>query len=97
MPGKMMKRGGMSDSGYGGDIPSPRQSYEGRSRRPSSAGGERDAMIRAYMSRMQPEGISQEEIDMYNRPAMDINDAFFGPDRERFDIIEFLMGLMGRR
>ena len=41
--------------------------------------------------------MSQEEIDMYNRPAMDINDAFFGPDRKRFDVVEFLMGLMGRR
>ena len=82
---------------FGGSIPSPRQSYEMPSRRPSSAGGNRDAMIRAYMARMQPEGISQEEIDMYNRPAMDINDAFFGPDRKRFDVVEFLMGLMGRR
>lgn len=97
MPGKMMKRGGMSDSGYGGDIPSPRQSYEGLDRRPSSAGGDRDAMIRAYMSRIEmPEEMgSTVPGEGMNRPAMDINDAFFGPDRKRFDIVEFITNLIG--
>lgn len=40
--------------------------------------------------------MTTEETALYNRPADDINDAFFGPDRERFDIIEFIMGLIGR-
>ena len=80
---------------FGGSIPSPRQSYDEPSRRPSSAGGDRDAMIRAYMTR--PEMGSTAPGEGMNRPAMDINDAFFGPDRERFDVVEFLMGLMGRR
>jgi hypothetical protein len=100
MPGKMMKRGGMSDSNYGGDIPSPRQSYDEPPRRPSSAGGDRDArnraaMMESYMRR--PEMGSTVPGEGMNRPAMDINDAFFGPDRKRFDVVEFLMGLMGRR
>jgi hypothetical protein len=95
MPGKMKN--------YGGDLPSPRQSYEAMSRRPSSAGGERDARIRAYMSRMQEPGMSDvpgmtpEEIAPYNQPAMDINDVFFGPNRKRFDIVEFIANLVGGR
>ena len=36
-------------------------------------------------------GMTTEEMAPYNRPADDINDAFFGPNRERFDIIDFLM------
>ena len=96
MPGKMMKRGGMSDSGYGGDIPSPRQSYEGLERRPSSAGGQRVALIRAYMARSEtPEMGSTVPGEGMNKPAMDINDAFFGPDRKRFDIVEFITNLIG--
>jgi hypothetical protein len=64
------------------------------------------ARVMAIQSRMQmPEeprvrdmpDMSVEEMAPYNRPADNINDAFFGPDRERFDVIEFLMGLMGRR
>jgi hypothetical protein len=40
-------------------------------------------------------GMSQEEIDMFNKPQMDINDAFFGPDNgERFDIIAFITNLL---
>lgn len=87
-------------------IPSPRQSYEKRSRRPSSAGGDRDArnraaMMESYMARpeMAPmirPGMPQEEIDMYNKPQMDINDAFFGPDNgERFNVMEFLTRIFG--
>ena len=88
MPGKMKN--------YGGDIPSPRQSYEGLERRPSSAGGQRDALIRAYMARSEtPEMGSTVPGEGMNKPAMDINDAFFGPDRKRFDIVEFIMGLIG--
>jgi hypothetical protein len=94
MPGKMMN--------YGGDIPSPRQSYEGLERRPSSAGGDRDArnraaMMESYMSR--PEMGSTVPGEGMNKPAMDINDAFFGPDRKPFqwtDIIDFLMNFTGR-
>jgi hypothetical protein len=64
------------------------------------------ARAMAIQSRMQmPEeprvrdmpNMSVEEMAPYNRPADDINDAFFGPDRKRFDVVEFLMGLMGRR
>ena len=76
-------------------IPSPRQSYEGLERRPSSAGGQRDALIRAYMARSEtPEMGSTVPGEGMNRPAPDINDAFFGPDRKPFqwtDIIDFLM------
>ncbi len=96
---------------FGGSIPSPRQSYEMPSRRPSAAGGdrmerERIAQLRSLLGQM---GMPTPPIpgvsDMgstvpgegMNRPAPDINDAFFGPDRERFDVVEFLMGLMGRR
>ena len=92
MPGKMKN--------YGGDIPSPRQSYDASGRRPSGAGGDRDARSRALMARpeMAPmirPGMPQEEIDMYNKPQMDINDAFFGPDNgERFDIIAFISNLL---
>jgi hypothetical protein len=90
MPGKMKN--------YGGDIPSPRQSYEGLERRPSSAGGDRDArnraaMMESYMSR--PEMGSTVPGEGMNKPAMDINDAFFGPDRKRFDIVEFITSLIG--
>ena len=75
---------------YGGDIPSPRQSYDAPPRRPSSAGGDRDAMIRA------PEEMgSTVPGEGMNKPAMDINDAFFGPDRKRFDIVEFITNLIG--
>lgn len=96
MPGMMMKRGGMSDSGYGGDIPSPRQKGDRSGRRPSSAGGDRDAIMRAYMARMEvPDEMgSTVPGEGMNQPAMDINDAFFGPDRERFDIVEFITNLL---
>ena len=80
---------------FGGTIPSPRQSYDEPSRRPSSAGGQRDALIRAYMARSEnPEMGSTVPGEGMNRPAPDINDAFFGPDRKPFqwtDIIDFLM------
>jgi len=61
------------------------------------------ARAMAIQSRMQmPEeprvrdmpNMSVEEMAPYNRPADDINDAFFGPDRKPFqwtDIIDFLM------
>ena len=91
-------------------IPSPRQSYDAPTRRPSSAGGDRDArnrdaMMESYMSRpemMEPEmvdsewgtirpGMSQEEIDMYNKPQMDINDAFFGPETRGMTLIDMII------
>jgi hypothetical protein len=77
----------------GGRIPSPQQSYDV------------DARSQAIMSRpemmadpefgtMRP-GMSQEEIDMFNKPQMNISDAFFGPDNgERFDIIAFITNLL---
>ena len=82
---------------FGGDIPSPRQKGGGNARRPSSAGGDRDAMIRAYMARMEmPQDMgSTVPGEGMNKPAMDINDAFFGPDRKRFDIVEFITNLIG--
>ncbi len=102
-PGALTAKGG---SGYTAPIPSPQQGYNAPTRRPSSAGGDRDARNRAIMGRpemanggMGPTAedipnMSLEEIDMYNKPQMDINDAFFGPDNgERFDIIEFLVNL----
>ena len=63
-------------------------------------------MTRAYMVAMQnavPQeptfsdipNMTPEQIAPYNKPAMDINDAFFGPDRKRFDIVEFIMNLIG--
>lgn len=96
---------------FGGNIPSPRQSYEMPSRRPGAAGGdrmerERVAQLRSLLGQMQmPVPPMPGMSDMgstvpgegMNRPAPDINDAFFGPDRKRFDVVEFLMGLMGRR
>lgn len=91
---------------FGGNIPSPRQSYEMPAPLPRSFDPGTDALLRSYMSRMEaPEeprvrdmpNMSLEEMAPYNRPADDINDAFFGPDRKRFDVVEFLMGLMGRR
>jgi hypothetical protein len=108
-PRMTRRAGGVQDSGQGGRmpqrpmsppmpggrIPSPRQSYEGLERRPSSAGGQRDALIRAYMARSEtPEMGSTVPGEGMNKPAMDINDAFFGPDRKPFqwtDIIDFLM------
>jgi hypothetical protein len=87
-PGALQARGG---SGY--------QGLDTRNMRDA-------ARVMAIQSRMQmPEeprvrdmpDMSVEEMAPYNRPADDINDAFFGPNRERFDVIEFLMGLMGRR
>ena len=100
-------------SRFGGTIPSPRQSYDVPGRRPAGEGSdrmerERVATLRALLGQMQmptppmptmrdvPD-MTPEEIAPYNQPAMDINDVFFGPDRKRFDVVEFLMGLMGRR
>ena len=109
-PRMTRRAGGVQDSGQGGRmpqrpmsppmpggrIPSPRQSYEGLERRPSSAGGQRDALIRAYMARSEtPEMGSTVPGEGMNKPAMDINDAFFGPDRKRFDIVEFITNLIG--
>jgi hypothetical protein len=86
-------------------IPSPRQSYDAPTRRPSSAGGDRDArnraaMMESYMSRpemmndpefgtMRP-GMSQEEIDMFNKPQMDIDDAFFGPETRGMTVFDMI-------
>lgn len=43
--------------------------------------------------------MTQDEIDMYNKPGMDINDAFFGPGNgERFNVMDWLRGFqMGGR
>lgn len=62
------------------------------------------ARAMAIQSRMQmPEeprvrdmpNMTLEEMEPYNRPAPDINDVFFGPDRKRFDIVEFITNLIG--
>jgi hypothetical protein len=83
--------------GYTAPISSLRQKGDSSGRRPSSAGGDRDArnravMMESYMRR--PEMGSTVPGEGMNQPAMDINDAFFGPDRQPFqwtDIIDFLM------
>lgn len=87
-PGALTAKGG---SGYTAPIPSPQQGYNAPTRRPSSAGSDRDARNRAIMGRpemanggMGPTAedipnMSLEEIDMYNKPQMDINDAFLAP------------------
>ena len=108
MPGPMRKnpRPTPIPAKIDGDIPSPRQKGDGNVRRPSSAGGDRDAMMRAYMVAMQnavPQeptfsdipNMTPKQIAPYNKPAMDINDAFFGPDRKRLDIVEMLSNLFG--
>lgn len=43
--------------------------------------------------------MTQDEIDMYNKPDMDINDAFFGPGNgDRFNVMDWLRGFqMGGR
>ena len=81
----------------GGRIPSPQQSYDVEARNRSIMS--RPEMMRPEMmddpefGTMRP-GMSQEEIDMFNKPQMNISDAFFGPDNgERFDIIEFLANI----
>ena len=111
MPDKMMKRGGMSDSGYGGDIPSPRQRGAMPSRRPSMEGGDRMsreqvATLRALLGQLEGSSprvrdmpdMTPEEMAPYNRPADDINDVFFGPNRQTPQIpgLEWLMNLTGR-
>lgn len=99
-------------SRFGGTIPSPRQSYDVPGRRPAGEGSdrmerERVATLRSLLGQLEMPSppmprvrdmpnMTTEEMEPYNRPAPDINDAFFGPDRERFDIIEFLMNLTGR-
>lgn len=97
---------------FGGTIPSPQQRGSMPSRRPAMEGGdrmerERVATLRSLLGQLEMPsppmptvrdmpGMTTEEMEPYNRPAGDINDAFFGPDRERFDIIEFLMNLTNR-
>ena len=73
----------------GGRIPSPKQMTPEQARAKSI----KKRMDRPTMDDI-PE-LTPQEMQQYNRPAMDINDAFFGPDRKRFDIVEFLMGLTG--
>jgi hypothetical protein len=36
-------------------------------------------------------GMSQEEIDMFNKPQMDINDAFFGPETRGMTLIDVIV------
>lgn len=102
----------LSKPRFGGTIPSPQQRDSMPSRRPAMEGGdrmerERVATLRSLLGQLEmptppmptmrdvPD-MSPEEIAPYNQPAMDINDVFFGPDRKRFDIVEFLMNLRGR-
>jgi|DEB0MinimDraft_10_1074344.scaffolds.fasta_scaffold17106_2 hypothetical protein len=75
----------------GGRIPSPKQMT------PEQA---RSMSIKKRMTNNRPTmddipELTPQEMQEYNRPAMDINDAFFGPDRKRFDVVEFLTALMG--
>ena len=93
---------------FGGNIPSPDPngySSSAESRRPASAGGDRDAMLRSYMAAMQdavPQeptfsdipNMTPEELAPYNKPADKPGDLFNQPgDRS---IIQMLMErLMG--
>lgn len=105
MPGPMRKnpRPTPIPDKIGGNIPSPQQKGVGNDRRPSSAGGNRDAMIRAYMAAMQdavPQeptfsdipNMTTEQIAPYNKPADDINDAFFGGTNPFDMIMKYLKG-----
>jgi len=107
MPGPMRKnpRPTPIPAKIGGDIPSPRQEGDGNVRRPSSAGGDRDAMMRAYMVAMQnavPQeptfsdipNMTPEELAPYNKPADKLGDIWDQPgDRNIIEIlIEKLMG-----
>jgi len=81
---------------FGGNIPSPQQMTP------------EQAQLRALLEQMggssgEPPNQTRTAQEMgstvpgegMNRPAMDINDAFFGPDRKRFDIVEFITNLIG--
>jgi hypothetical protein len=35
--------------------------------------------------------MTQDEIDMYNQPQMDINDAFFGPETRGMTLIDMII------
>jgi hypothetical protein len=111
MADELMKRGGMSDSGYGeppnrrrtvpygGDIPSPQQMTPEQARMKSMSAAQLQAMMDAMQMRT-PDGMQSDmgstvPGEGMNRPAMDINDAVFGPDRKRFDIVEFITNLIG--
>ena len=83
---------------YGGDIPSPRQMSPERARMDSMSAAQLQAMMDAMQMRspqeMQPGMGSTVPGEGMNRPAPDINDAVFGPNRKPFqwtDIIDFLM------
>ena len=88
------------------NIPSPDPngySSSAESRRPAGAGGDRDAVLRSYMAAMQAEQpnvseMTPEQIATFNKPDMDINDAFFGSDRKPFqlsDLLNFLSNFPG--
>jgi len=83
---------------YGGDIPSPRQMSPERARMDNMSAAQLQAMMDAMQMRspqeMQPDMGSTVPGEGMNRPAPDINDAVFGPDRERFDIVEFITNLL---
>jgi hypothetical protein len=89
-PGALTAKGG---SGYNAPIPSPRQSYDVDARsqaimsRPEMMAPE---MVDPEFGTMRP-GMSQEEIDMYNKPQMDINDAFFGPETRGMTLIDMII------
>ena len=78
----------------GGRIPSPQQSYNVDAR--NQAIMSRPEMMRPEMmddpefGTMRP-GMSQEEIDMFNKPQMDINDAFFGPETRGMTLIDMIV------
>ena len=77
----------------GGRIPSPQQSYDVETRgqaimnRPEMMEPE---MVDSEWGTIRP-GMSQEEIDMYNKPQMDINDAFFGPETRGMTLIDMII------
>lgn len=86
-PGALQARGG---SGYQGlDTETMKEAARAMALR------SRMQMLEEPRVRDMP-NMTLEEMQPYNRPAPDINDAFFGPDRKRFDIVEFLMNLRGR-
>jgi len=88
------KRDNSAKPRFGGTIPSPKQMTMEEARK-------RSLMGRSEMAPMVPKeptfgdipNMSPEEIEQYNRPAMDINDAFFGD----INPVEYLRRLFGGR
>jgi hypothetical protein len=86
---------------FGGDIPSPKQMTPAEAREralmeslqmqqmiplPPMEPRDSEEFVRPDFS-----GLSQEEIDMLNKPAPTISDAFFGPETRGMNLIDMLV------